>query len=167
MQVIFPERRRAKRYLTLKNAGIAAIVPVVAFLLLSVWPAFPHSAVSGMLFPLRGHSSDSATIRHDPMIVYEGSIDHHSRPDSLLLDAAALDELRATPAVAAQAPSTALEQTTFAPRTSQLGKGQRITISGGSEGVQVHAEPMPVPASTQTSETAALAQPVQPPQPPR
>ncbi|HEY8133715.1 MAG TPA: hypothetical protein VII12_17685, partial [Thermoanaerobaculia bacterium] len=66
MQVIFPERRRAKRYLTLKNAAIAVIGPVVAFLLLSVWSAFPHSAVSGMLFPFRGHSSDSATIRHDP-----------------------------------------------------------------------------------------------------
>jgi hypothetical protein len=147
MKVILPERRRAKRYLTLKNAGIAGIGLVVAFLLLSVWSAFPHSAASGILFPFRGHSSDSATIRHDPMIVYEASIDYHPRADSLLLDAAALDELRAAaPAFAAQAPSTAREQTNFEHRTSQLGKGQRITISGGSEGVQVHAEPLPAPA---------------------
>ena len=75
------------------------------------------------------------------MIVHEGSIDPDSRPDSLLLDADAQQALRAP---ASQTSAAAVEQTDFEPRTSMLGKGQRITISGGSEGLEVHTEPMPV-----------------------
>ena len=153
MKVIFPERRRARRYVTLKNAGIAGIAVVVAFLLLSVWAAFrPHSAASSNLISSRQQPSDSISIRHDPMVVNEGSIRDHPGTDSLLLDAGAVDQQRAA-ASAAQALSTALEQTNFEHRTSQLGKGQRITISGGSEGVQVHAEPMPAATPSQTSGT--------------
>jgi len=168
MKVIFPQRRRKRRYVTLKNAGFAGIAVVVAFLLLSAWSAFrPHSGASSNLFQSVVRSSDSKLDRHDPTIVNEGSIYDHPGTDSRLLDPGAQDQLRAAaPASAAQAPSTAVEQRNFEHRTSQLGKGQRITISGGSEGVQVHAEPTPKPPSTQTSETAAPAQPTQPPQPP-
>jgi hypothetical protein len=169
MMVIFPERRNERRYMTLKNAGLAGIALVVVFILMSLWSAFrPHSGGSSNLLLSRVQSSDSPSVRHDPTIVDEGSIYDHPGADSLLLDPGALDQLRAAaPAAAAQAPSSAVEQGNFEHRTSQLGKGQRITISGGSEGVQVHAEPMPVPAATQTSETAAPAQPIQPPPPPR
>lgn len=165
MQVILPERRRERRYVTLKNAGLASIALVVVFILLSLWSEFrPHSGTSGNLFPSAVRPSDSTSARHDPTIVDEGSIDDHPGTDSLLLDPGAQDRLRAASAgSAAQAPSTAVEQRNFEQRTSQLGNGQRITISGGSEGVQIHAAPMPAPAPTQTSETAAPAQPVQPP----
>jgi len=158
MKVIFPERRRERRYVTLKNAAIAGIAVVVAFLLLSAWSAFrPHSGASGNLFQSGVRSSDSTSDRHDPTIVNEGSIYDHPGTDSRLLDPGAQDQLRAAAAGSeAQAPSTAAEQRNFEHRTSQLGKGQRITISGGSECVQVNAEPMPAPAH-----------PIQPSQPPR
>lgn len=170
MQVIVPERRHERRYLTLKNAGFAGMAMVGVFILLSLWSAFrPHSRASAKLFPSRVHASDSAAARHDPTIVDEASAEDHPGTDSLLLDAGALDQLRAAPqASVAQAPPTAVEQTNFEHRTSQLGKGQRITISGGSEGLQVHTEPMPATAAvTQTSETAAPAQAIQASPPPR
>ncbi len=164
MNIVFPERRRERRYVTLKNAGIAGIALVLMFLLLSVWSEFrPHSGASGNLFQSRMQPSNSISAPHEPTIVDEGST--YVPPG--LLDPKAQEQLRAA-AAAAQALSTIVEQGNFEHRTSQLGKGQRITISGGPEGVQVHAEPMPAPAAaTQTSETAAPAQGIPAPQPPR
>ena len=157
MKVIYPERRRERRYVTLKSAGIAGLALVIAFLLLSVWSAYrPHSAISENSIS-RVQTSDSTSTRPDPMVVNEGWIDDHPGTDSLLLDAGAVDQQQAA-ASAAQAPSTAVEETNFEHRTSQLGKRQRITISGGSEAVQLHVEPMP----------AAAPAPQSPgPQPPR
>jgi len=169
MEVILPERRRNRRYLTLKNAGIAGIAVVVVVILLSLWSEIrPHSGASGALFQSRVQPSAPIYARHVSTIVGEGPIDGRPGTDWLLLDPRAQDQLRAAAERgAASAPSTAVEMGTFEHRTSQLGKGQRITISGGSEGVQFHAEPMPTPASTQTSETAAPAQSIQASQPPR
>jgi hypothetical protein len=154
MNMILPERRRERRYVTLKNAGIAGIALVVAFLLLTAWSAFrPHSNAEGF-FASRGQSSDSTSIRHDPMVVREGSVDDHPGTDSMLLDPGAEDQLQApvapaAPPAAPPALSTAVvQQPSFEPRTSQLGKGRQITISQGTDGVQVHAEPMPGPAKT-------------------
>ena len=158
MKVIYPERRRERRYVTLKSAGIAGLSLVVAFLLLSVWSAYrPHSAISENSISSRVQTSDSTSTRPDPMVVNEGWIDDHPGTDSLLLDAAAVDRQQAA-ASAALAPSTAVEETNFEHRTSQLGKGQRITISGGSEAVQLRVEPLPA---------AAPAPQSQGPQPPR
>ncbi len=162
MQVIVPERRRRRRYVTLKNAGIAGIAVVFAFLLLSAWSAFrPHSAASRHLFSRDGQVSDSASTRHEPIVVNEGSTYDHPGTDSSLLDADAQDQLRAA---VSQAPSTTavVAQTNFEHPASQLGKGRRITISGGSEGIQVHSESMPATASSaQTS--SGTAAPTQPP----
>jgi hypothetical protein len=147
MQMIYPERRRERRYVTLKSAGIAGVALVVAFLLLSVWSAYrPHSAASDNSISSRMKTSDSTSTRPDPMVVHEGWVDDHPGTDSLLLDAEAVDRQQAA-ASAAQAPATAVEETNFEHRTSQLGKGQKITISGGSEAVQLHAEPIPAPQS--------------------
>ena len=151
MKVIFPERRREKRYLTLKNAGIAATALVLAFLLLSVWSAVrPHSAASGEAIPHREQPSDSTSPRPEPMIVDEGSTYDHPGTDPRLLDAPAVEPASVTPA------QSIAEQTSFEHRTSQLGKGQRITISGGTEAVELHAEPMaPATPATQTSATVS------------
>jgi hypothetical protein len=144
LKVIFPERRREKRYLTLKNAGIAAIALVLAFVLLSVWSAVrPHSAASGEAISYREQASDSTSPRPEPMVVEEGSTNDHPGTDPRLLDAPAVE------------PATA-EQTSFEHRTSQLGKGQRITISGGSGAVELHTEPIPPAApANQTSATVS------------
>jgi len=151
MKVILPERRREKRYLTLKNAGFAAIALALAFLLLSLWSAVrPHSATSGNSISYREQPFDSTSTRPEPMIVDEGSTYDHPGTDPRLLDTPAVE-----PASVAPAQSTA-EQTSFEHRTSQLGKGQRITISGGSEAVELHAEPMPAAApATHTSATVS------------
>jgi len=139
---LFPERRRRRRFVTLKNAGIAAVALVVAFGLLSVWSALrPHSRGLNNIFSRADDVSESAPIHRDPMIVHEGWIDPDSRTDSLLLTA---DAVKALGTPASPATATAVEQPNFEPKTSKLGKGQRITISGGSEGVEVHSEPMPI-----------------------
>jgi hypothetical protein len=148
MQVMYPERRRERRYMTLKHAGVAGIVLSAAFFVLSAWSAFrPNSSASGNLFRPRAQSSDSATTRRESIVIHEGSTGNHPGTSAVLLDAGALDQLRPAsppPAVPKTAP-TAAEEMNFEHRTSQLGKGQRITISGGSEGVQVHAEPASKP----------------------
>jgi hypothetical protein len=158
LTVIYPERRRERRYVTLKNSGIAGVALVVAFLLLSVWSAYrPHSAASEDSVSSRVQTSESTSAHPEPMVVNEGWIDDRPGTDSLLLDAEAVDRQQAA-ASAGQARPTTIEETNFEHRTSQLGKGQRITISGGSEAVQLHAEPMP----------AAAPAPQSPgPQPPR
>jgi hypothetical protein len=109
MQVIFPERRQKKRYVTMRNAGIAGIALVVAFLALSAWSAFrPHSGVSGGLLQSPAGASDPTSIGHDPIVVSEGSIyDHPGTKDSILLDPQTQDQLRAPSAPpAAPAPAT-------------------------------------------------------------
>src|SRR4051794_25592024 len=83
MQVIVPERRRRRRYLTLKNAGIVGIAVVFAFLLLSAWSAFrPHSAASRNLFSRDGEFSDSASTRPASIVVNAGSTYDHPGTDS-------------------------------------------------------------------------------------
>lgn len=149
LQVIYPERRQRRRYLTLKNAGIGVLVMVVAVLLLETWSAFrPHSASLSNLFSI-GVPSSEPSARHDPMIVSEGSIYDHPGTDSSLLDADAQAKLRAPVPVPASS-ATAVGQTPFELPASQLGKGQRITISGGSEGVQVRTEAKPAAAAPST-----------------
>lgn len=143
MTLLLPERRRRTRFLTLKNAGIAVVALIVAFGLLSAWSAWrPHSAPSNNAFSRGAEVFESAPVRPDPMIVHEGWIDNDSRTDSLLLDADALSKLRAP----ASQTLPAAGQTDFEHHTPKLGKGQRITISGGSEGVEIHTEPMPIKA---------------------
>lgn len=127
--------------MTLKNAGIAAAVLIVAFGLLSVWSARrPHSRGANNTFSRVEPLSESAPVRPEPMIVHEGWVGRDSGTGSLL-DGNVPPELQPP----APPPSvTATERTDFEPRTSKLGKGQRITISGGSEGLEVHSEPMPI-----------------------
>src|SRR2546423_1491165 len=113
MQVMYPERRRERRYVTLKNAGIAGIVVVVAFLALTAWSAFrPNSNTSGDLFRPRVQSSDSTTPRRESIVIHEGSTGDHPGTSAVLLDAGALDQLRPAsppPAVPATSPTTAEE----------------------------------------------------------
>lgn len=147
MQVMYPERRRERRYLTLKNAAIAGIVAVVVFLGLSAWSAFrPNSNASGNLFRPPTPASDAITTRRDPIVIREGST-YIDPGTNVLLDTEAMDRVRVSAAQAAPPPAVptmpTAEELNFEHRTSQLGKGKRITISGGSEGVQVHSEPRP------------------------
>jgi hypothetical protein len=146
LQVMYPERRRERRYVTLKNAAIAGIIVVVVFLGVSAWSAFrPNSNASGNLFRPRTPASDSIASRRDPIVVREGSTNATPETNAVLLEPGALDRLRPAAPLppATRAPSTTAEEMNFEHRTSQLGKGKRITISGGSEGIQVHAEPQP------------------------
>ena len=154
---IWPERRRRRRYLTLKNAGLASIAFVVAVIVLSLWSAFrPHSRVSedlSMQGRVQLEPFHSSPARHEFTIVEEGSIYGYPPTDSLLLDQATQDQLRAAAAASVlQAPPPPVTESGFEPRTSQLGHGQRITITGGTEGVQVHVEPVAAGASTQPAQ---------------
>jgi hypothetical protein len=141
--MVIPERRRHRRYLTLKNAALAAVALVVAFTLLSLWSARrpPHSGTSW--FEPRTSSEPISVDREPFPAVQEGSVQDYPRVDSILLDG------ETAPAVgvpAAPSPVPAAQQK-IEPREPQpqLGKGQRITISGGAAGVQVHTAPAPAP----------------------
>jgi hypothetical protein len=157
MSMIFPERRHRRRYLTLKNAAITGIALVVAFILLSIWSQLrpAHSAASGNLFESGVPSSESLSVHRGPVaIVQEGSIDDHPGTDSILIDA------RTTRAadVSIATPSTpAAGQKDFERRESQSGTGQRMTISGGTEGVQ-RVKTAPAPAITETTVPAPPGQ---------
>jgi len=130
--MIIPERRRGTRYLTLKNAARAAIVSVVAFILLSIWAAFRPSHAGASLWERQAAPlSESPPVREPFPVVPEGSI-HDAPPAQLVVPDAPVPP---SPPVA--------RQKTAEPRESPLGTGQRIMISGGKEGVQVHVEAPP------------------------
>lgn len=156
MKIIFPERRHGRRYLTLKNAAISGLALVVAFILLSIWSAWrpAHSGASDNFLESRVPSSESPSIHREPFtIVQEGSIHDHPGTESILVDAR---PTQAADASIAASSAPAAGQNTFEHRESRLGNGQRITISDGTDGVQMVAT-APAPASAQTSETAPPA----------
>lgn len=131
-RMIIPERRRRTRYLTLKNAARAAIVSVVAFILLSIWAAFRPAHGGASLWEQQAAPvSESPPVREPFPVVREGTIHDYPRAQLVVPDA----PVPPSPAVA--------RQKTAAPRESPLGTGQRITISGGKEGVQLHVEAPP------------------------
>jgi hypothetical protein len=151
MSMILPERRYRRRYLTLKNAAITGIALVVAFILLSIWSQLrpAHSAASGNLFESGVVSSESPSVHHGPVaIVQEGSIDGHLGTDSILIDAG----------------TTHAADVSIATSSTPAARQKKMTISGATEGVQMHVKTAPAPVITQTSETAVPAQPGQPPQ---
>jgi len=138
--LIFPERRSGTRVLTLKNAVRAAIVFVAAFLLLSLWSAFRPAHRGASLWESRTTSADApAGSPASYPVVPEGSIRSYPQEVAIGSD---LPTAPAQPVIPRQ----------NAPRGPQpqprLGTGQRITISGGSEGVQLHVEPAPAATAT-------------------
>jgi hypothetical protein len=118
--VNFPERRRSRRYLTLKNAAFAAATLVVAFILLSFWSALRPAHSGTSLFEPRVASSESPAVPREPFaVVHEGSTDDYPRAASILNDAPV-----------APSPPPARKKNIERP-APQLGQGQRVTISGG------------------------------------
>lgn len=139
-RMIIPERRQSTRYLTLKNAARAAIVLVVAFILLSIWAAYRPGHSGASLWEKGAMSPDSPPAPREPMpVIREGSTADY--PPARLIQV-----LNDAP-VAPPAPRPPPRQKTIEPREPQprLGNGQRIVISGGSEGIRVHVETTTVP----------------------
>jgi len=142
-RMIIPERRRSRRYLTLRNAARTAIMLVVAFILLSLWAAF-RPAHSGTSLWEQGAASSTSTSTPAPRepfpVVREGSAGDYP-------PAGPIQILNESPAARPAPPPPPPRQTTIDPREPQprLGSGQRIVISGGSEGVRVHVETATAP----------------------
>jgi hypothetical protein len=128
-RMMIPERRSSPRYLTLKNAVRAAILLVVAFFLLSLWSTFRPAHSGGFERPLATSTDPPAVAREPVPVVSEGSPNDYPRAD-----------LAPAPAPAPPPPPKRAPEP--APR---LGDGQRIVITGGNEGVQVHVDPAPAP----------------------
>jgi hypothetical protein len=165
MTVILPERRQRRRYLTLKNAAIGGAAVVVAFILLSFWSGLrpAHSGSSSNLLEPRIPSSQSLSDHREPvMIVHEESVYDSPGAGPTLVDANAAR----VAAVRTAPPSVpATRQQGFEHLESQLGRGQRITISDGTGGVKMQVETTPAPADSQATEAASVAAPIPPPQP--
>jgi hypothetical protein len=134
-----PERRRGMRFLTWKNAARAAVVIVAAYLLLSVWSALRPAHSGPSLFGRDSTSTEAIPVRAPYEVVHEGET--RGSPNARL-DAPDTPTAPVTPA-----PPVA-RQKDIEPRPSPLGKGQRITISGGSEGVHMRVEPPPPTTSS-------------------
>lgn len=143
-----PERRRGRRYLTLKNAAFAVIAIVVAFILLSIWPA--RSRPSGGLLESPAQSFESPSRGEPVTIVHEGSVARQPEMRPVLVD------VPHVPFAVTSMP--AVPETNFEPRESQMGEGKQITISGGPEGVAMNVEPPA--ASTETTGTPAPEPPI-------
>ena len=142
-RIIIPERRRSRRYLTLRNAARAAIMFVVAFILLSLWAAFRPAHSGASLWEQGAASSMSPPAPREPFpVVWEGSAGDYPPAGSIQV-------LNESPVVPPRPPPPP-RQKTIEPREPQprLGNGQRIVISGGSEGVRVHVETATAPAGT-------------------
>jgi hypothetical protein len=130
-RLLIPERRRSRRYLTLKNAARGAILLFVAFILLSLWAAFRPAHSGTSLWEEGAASSVSSPVPREPFpVVREGS---------------ARDYPPAGPIQILNSPPP--RKKTIQPREPQprLGNGQRIVISGGSEGIRVHTETATAP----------------------
>jgi hypothetical protein len=134
--MIIPERRARTRVLTLKNAVRAFIGLVVAFILLSFWSAWrpPHSGAS--LLEPRAASSEPPSVDSEPLpVVTEGPV--HNYPDAQLIVHDAPPPPPPPPAL------PVARKNTLEPAKSPLGTGQKIVITGGTEGVQVYVAPPP------------------------
>ena len=139
-RMIIPERRRSRRYLTLKNAARAAIMLVVAFILLSLWAAFRPVHSGASLWGESAASSVPPPAPREPFpVIREGSAGDSPPAGSIQL----LNDAPVAPSPAPPPP----RQKTIERREPQpkLGNGQRIIISGGSEGVSVHVETATAP----------------------
>lgn len=131
--MIIPERRARTRVLTLKNAVRAAIGLVVAFILLSFWSAWRPAHSGRSLLEPRSASSEAPAVPGEPLpVVTEGSVRDY--PDAQLTVHDAPPPLPAPPVA---------RETTLEPAKSPLGTGQKIVITGGSEGIQVYVAPPP------------------------
>jgi len=132
-QMIIPERRARTRVLTLKNATRAAIALVVAFILLSFWSAWRPAHSGRSLLEPRAASSEPPAVPGESLpVVSEGSV--HDYPDAQLIVHDAPPPLSAPPVA---------RENTLEPAKSPLGTGQKIVISGGSEGVRLYVAPPP------------------------
>lgn len=138
-RMMYPERRHGVRLLTLKNAARAAILLVVAFFLLSLWSEFRPAHSGDSVLEDRALGEPQAVTREPFDVVREGST--RSYPPAGVIRS---DPTTAVPAVRPAPPK--VERKPVEPQESPLGKGKRIVISGGAEGVQLHVDaPPPAP----------------------
>jgi hypothetical protein len=145
--MIIPERRARTRILTFKNVVRAAIGLIVAFILLSFWSAWrPAHSGTSLLEPHAASSEPSAVAGEPLPVVSEGSVRDY--PDAQLI----VHDAPPPPA-----PPVARE-TTLEPAKSPLRKGQKIVISGGSEGVHVYVAPPPPQRARNRNRAPGIAQ---------
>jgi len=136
-RTFYPERRHGVRWLTLKNAARAAIMLIVAFFLLSIWSAFRPAHSGSSVLQNRAAPPELPPAAPEPYdVVREGSTGAYPTAAAIGTDT--------TTAVRPAAPP--VQQKPIEPQDSPLGKGKRIVISGGAEGVQLNVgTPPPVP----------------------
>jgi len=87
--LLFPERRQGRRFLTLKNAAIAALSLTAISALLYTWPALrPHfRGSSGVLQPRTAGSDVAPVVRQPYEIVREGAMPDRPQRDWVLVEA--------------------------------------------------------------------------------
>jgi len=87
--LLFPERRQRRRYLTLKNAAIAALSLTVVCALLYTWPALrPHFRGSSADLQPRTSASDVTPVVRQPYpVVREGAMPDRPQRDWVLVEA--------------------------------------------------------------------------------
>jgi hypothetical protein len=87
--LLFPERRQSRRYLTLKNAAIAALSLFVICAFLYTWPALrPHFRGSSADLQPRISASDVAPVVRQPYpVVREGAMPDRPKRDWVLVEA--------------------------------------------------------------------------------
>lgn len=137
---LLPERRRHVRILTLKNAAWAAGAFIVLFIAFSAWNELrtPHSSRDRLYQrgvdapPPKKERAPVETVEEDPVSDQTFSVRAGAHP------------LAPPPSTPASAPPAAVaEQPPRVTLKETRKRGQRIVITGGTEGVSVNTTPVP------------------------
>ena len=145
------DRRRRKRILTLRHAGIGALVVVVCFLIVSAWSEFRREKPGqhGRLYSRRTRVVEFQS-RRPYTVVKETQISDSRGADPLLIDAARRAQwLGVTDADIARMREALAPTTPYGTGATSIPGGEgilqqnstrekaRIEITGGPEGVQI------------------------------
>lgn len=147
------DRRRGKRYLTVKNVSIFVGAVIVLFALISVASEMRWSKGDGFgrLYERRTVDAEDVAPRAPIEVVTESSINDQKAADPMLLDSISREGwLGVTPemipgasreATATTYPGTAGSTGISANRPLDIPKNGKVVITGGADGVQLKVEP--------------------------
>jgi hypothetical protein len=152
--ITFPDRRRRKRYLTIRNIGIVSAVLVLVFIAVSIRSELrgrnTGDSEYGRLYGNEVPVVEDVTRKGIERVV-ESPVDDQLSADPFAVDAAKREQyLRAQPLQPVPLTTSVTDTGFAAPPAPILGRSgtdeRRVVITGGPEGVGVVVEERPRPA---------------------
>jgi len=150
------DRRRGKRFMTLRNAGKVLIALVVIFAVISLWSERRRIAPGqfGRLYEKRTRDLKFEPKRPEVVVVEDTNIHDQTAPDPMLLDGVDREQwLGVNQALGVPNPPAAVDPlaapaatstgaVTFSPgKKRPLSEKGKVKVSGGAGGLTVEVEP--------------------------